>query len=332
MVPRVTSSTMTIVAARRYRHGYIVEPDLIANRGDRQPGDFDWVGLVDPTEAEVEWLRTVYHLHPLAIEDALTPRHPPKAESYGDRLFVVARTIADAPDREQEIAFGQTAIFLAKDHIITVRLGSNRPHSDLRQQLEAVPERLAEGPDFVLHGVLDFIAGGYDPVLERLEQKVAGMEDRAIDQFPDQDRITEVFRLRRVLRRLESTAGRMEEMAGKLAEVDQPAIDPAARPYFRDVHDATRRIVSRVHWLLGSLGTLLEVASLLEQNRQGLITRQLAAWAAILAVPTAIAGIYGMNFDFMPELRWRYGYFLVLATMVSICSALYLRFKRIGWL
>ena len=323
---------MTIVAARRYRQGNVVEPDLLAHRGEGQPGDFDWIGLANPTDEEMAWLRAVYHLHPLAIEDALTPRHPPKAESYGDRLFVVARTIADAPGTQEEIAFGQTAIFLARDHIITVRLGSMRAHSELRAQLEAVPERLAEGPDFVLHVVLDFIAEGYDPVLTRLEEKVTLMEDRAIDQFPGQRRISEVFRLRRALRRLESTAGRMEETAGKLAQVDQPAIDAAARPYFRDVHDATRRVCSRVRWLLVSLGNLLEVASLIEQHRQGLITRQLAAWAAILAVPTAIAGIYGMNFDFMPELRWRYGYFIVLGAMVAICTGLFVRFKRIGWL
>ena len=158
------------------------------------------------------------------------------------------------------------------------------------------------------------------------------MEDGAIDSFPDQARIRRVFRLRRVLRQLESACGRMEEMTRKLAEVEQPSIDARARPYFRDVYDHARRVGSRVRINLDGLSNMLEVASLLEQSRQGAITRQLAAWAAILAVPTAIAGIYGMNFEFMPEIGWRYGYFVVLGVIALVCTALFLRFRRIGWL
>jgi magnesium transporter len=124
----------------------------------------------------------------------------------------------------------------------------------------------------------------------------------------------------------------MEEVASKLAKVEQPAIDPRARPWFRDVLDHARRAATRTRWLNDTLGSIVEVAGLLEQSRQGAITRQLAAWAAILALPTAVAGIYGMNFDFMPELRWRYGYFAVLAVLIATCSLLYVRFRRIGWL
>ena len=308
----------------------MVEADLTTCRSKPQGDAFDWIGLVDPNPEEVDWVRNAYHLHPLAVEDALTPRHPPKAELWGDRLFVIARTVARAGG--DALDFGQTAIFYARDHVITVRLGNPRAHSELRAHLEAQPERLAEGADFVLHAVIDFIASGYDPVLDELEATVAAMEEGAIASFPDQARIRRIFRLRRVLRRLEGTAARMEEMAGKLALLEHPAIDPAARPYFRDVHDNTRRVVHRVRTLTDTLGYILEVASLLEQNRQGQITRQLAAWAAILAVPTAIAGIYGMNFDFMPELRWQYGYFAVVGAMLTACAGLWLHFRRMGWL
>lgn len=124
----------------------------------------------------------------------------------------------------------------------------------------------------------------------------------------------------------------MEETGSKLAEVTQPAIDPRARPYFRDVYDHARRAVIRVRSLNDTLGSILEVAGLLQQSRQGVITRHLAAWAAILAVTTAIAGIYGMNFEFMPELGWRYGYFAVLGGIAAICGLLYWRFRRSGWL
>jgi magnesium transporter len=320
---------MTIVAARRYHLGKVLNADALAVADAAAGKDFDWIGLVNPTPDELGAVAARYHLHPLAVEDALTPRHPPKAEAYGPQLFVIARTVTDGDG--EVITYGQTAIFLNKGFIITVRLGNSQPHNDLRTLLEATPERLAEGSDFVLHALLDFIVAGYDPLLDKLEQQAAEMEDGAVGSFPDQERIRDIFRLRRTLRRLEGSVGRMEEMAAKLAQVEQPAIDAAARPYFRDVYDHARRMGYRVRGLLDTLGNIIEVASLLEQSRQGAITRQLAAWAAILAVPTAIAGIYGMNFEFMPELTWRYGYYAVLGGIGLICVLLFWRFRRIGW-
>ena len=172
----------------------------------------------------------------------------------------------------------------------------------------------------------------YEASPQALRQIVGEMEDQAIGNFPDQARIRRIFRLRRSLRQFEGIAGGMEEMAGKLWEVEQPAIDPRARPYFRDVFDHARRAVHRTHALIDTLGSILEVAGLLEMSRQGATTRQLAAWAAILAVPTAIAGIYGMNFRFMPELHWHWGYPVVLAVIAVACVMLYRGFKRNGWL
>ena len=321
---------MTIVAARRYRDGKVVDAELPADCPPPAKSEFDWVGVVEPTPAEMESLRLRYGLHPLAIEDALSQRQAPKAEAYGAQLFVIARTAAMGSG--DTIAYGQTALFLGKDFLVTVRHGSERAHLKLRQQLEAVPERLAEGADFVLHAVLDFIVDGYAPLLDKLEETVSEMEEGVVARFPDQARIRRIFRLRRELRRFEDIAGRMVEVAAKLAELEQPCIDKRARPYFRDVLDNTRRAVTRAHWLNETLAAMVEIAGLLEQSRQGAITRQLAAWAAILAVPTAIAGIYGMNFTYLPELEWRYGYFAVLGAIGSICALLFVQFKRIGWL
>ena len=321
---------MTIIAARRYRDGKLVDGQLPPDCEPPARSEFDWVGLHDPTDAEMHATAEKYGLHPLAVEDAMSHRQAPKAEAYGDQLFVIART-ADRGEGDK-IDYGQTALFLGKDFLVTVRHGSTRAHVDLRAQLEAVPEKLAEGPDFVLHAVLDFIVDGYGPMLDRLEEDVGEMEDHAVARFPDQARIRRIFRLRRELRRFQDIVGRMEEVAAKLAETEQPAIDRRARPYFRDVLDHTRRAVTRASWLNDTLGVMIEVAGLLEQSRQGAITRQLAAWAAILAVPTAIAGIYGMNFAYLPELNWRYGYFAVLGAIAVICGLLFWRFKRIGWL
>jgi len=321
---------MTIVAARRYRDGKVVQQELGLDSGRPSEGEFDWVGLVEPTPEEMKRIAGAYGLHPLAVEDAENQPNSPKAEAYGAQLFVMARTAALGEG--DKITYGQTAIFLGSNFIVTVRQGSTRAHIALRTQLEATPERLAEGPDFILHAVLDFIVDGYAPLLDKLEATVGEMEDGAIGSFPDHARIRRIFRLRRELRRFDDIAGRMEEVAAKLAQVEQVCIDARARPYFRDVFDNARRAVTRGRWLNDTLASILDVASLLEQSRTGAITRQLAAWAAILAVPTAIAGIYGMNFDFMPELTWRYGYFAVLAAIVLICGLLYVRFKRIGWL
>ena len=184
----------------------------------------------------------------------------------------------------------------------------------------------------MLHAVLDFIVDGYLPIADKFEEVAHAIEEAAIDQFPDPTTIRRIFRLRRELRRFERIIGPMEEMTQRLAESDLPTIDPSARIWFRDVLDHVRRAMARMEGLKETLAVTVETAGLLEQYRQGVITRQLAAWAAILAVPTAIAGIYGMNFDDLPELHWRWGYPMVWALIVTICGGLWWRFRRIGWL
>ena len=209
---------MTIVAARRYRDGKLVEADLPADCALPEKSEFDWVGVVEPTAEEMEMLRTRYGLHPLAIEDALSQRQAPKAEAYGSQLFVIARTAAMGSG--DKIAYGQTALFLGNHFLVTVRHGSERAHLKLRHQLEAVPERLAEGADFVLHAVLDFIVDGYAPLLDKLEQTVSEMEEGVVARFPDQARIRRIFRLRRELSsRLPSSE---RELIGKIPKTRSP--------------------------------------------------------------------------------------------------------------
>jgi len=321
---------MTIAAARRYRSGSVIDHHLPLDAGPAGEGEFDWLGLVEPSAEEMEQVRRRYDLHPLAVEDAMTRRQMPKAESYAHQLFVVARTASFGED--DRIVYGQTAIFLGHDFVVSVRQGNAQGHVEVRSWLEAVPDRLSEGPDIVLHGLLDFIVDQYSPLLDRLEQIVDEMEDAAVASFPRPDSIRRIFRLRREMRRFEEVAGRTEEVAGKLGQVPLPCIDEHARPYFRDIYDHAKRAESRARWLTDTLGNIVDIAGLLEQSRQGDISRQLAGWAAILAVPTAIAGIYGMNFDWMPELHARYGYFVVLGVMATLCTLLFIRFRRMGWL
>lgn len=321
---------MTVVASYVYRDGQRVREAPLTPEGlALKPGEFVWVGLYDPTDAEIDVLVERFKLHPLAVEDALAAHQMPKVEVYGRELFVVARTAMKIDDR---LAYGETHVFVGEDHVVSIRHGSARAHNHLRTQLEASPLQLKKGPDFVLHGILDFIVDAYAPIVDDVEDSVLEMEQRTLDAFLSRLEIRRLFTLRRELLKFRRILGPMEEVLGRLQSLDLPCIDPDVRPYFRDVGDHVRRVNSRLGGLNDILSSVFEVANLLEQQRQGLITRKLAAWAAILAVPTAIAGIYGMNFEHMPELRWEYGYYAVLGVIAAICAALYVTFKRTKWL
>jgi magnesium transporter len=322
---------MSVVAAYAYVDGKRAREIRLDDTASLAPrdGEFLWIGLVDPTEDELRILQERFELHPLAVEDALHARQMPKVDVYGGQLFVVAKT---AQMVEGRIVFGETDIFVGPRFLISVRHGSARAHLELRAHLEASPALLAHGGDYVLHAVLDFIVDGYLPVVDAIEEELAEMERRALDAFLSRAEITRLFTLRRELTKFLRLLGPMAQVAGYLEHHETPCIDAEVKPYFRDIRDH----IARVDLLIAGLGEVLnsvfEVSSLLEQQRQGVITRQLAAWAAILAVPTAVAGVYGMNFEHMPELKWTFGYPLVLGLIVVVCLLLRHRFKKAGWL
>lgn len=321
---------MSVVAAYVYRDGVRVrEASLDPGGLELGPDEFVWIGLFEPDEAELRTLEERFGLHSLAVEDALSAHQMPKVEIYGSELFVVART---ADLAEERIVYGETHVFVGRKYVVTVRHGSARAHTQLRAQLEASPALLRHGADYVLHAILDFVVDGYQPIVESIEEAVLEMEQRALDTFLSRAEVARIFNLRRQLIRFRRILGPMEEVASRLERLELPCIDAETRPYFRNVSDHVRRVISRVDGLRETLASVFEVSNLLEQQRQSAITRKLAAWAAILAVPTAVAGIYGMNFDVMPELRWRYGYFAVLTAIGVLCGYLYMRFKRSRWL
>ncbi|MCR6498146.1 magnesium/cobalt transporter CorA [Shinella sp. CPCC 101442] len=321
---------MTVVAAFSYKNGTRANPvELGEERYVAAEDEFVWIGLTAPSEDEMAKLKAMFGLHPLAVEDALNGRQVPKVEIYGDQLFVIAKTAHLEGDK---IAYGETCMFVGKRHIITVRHGSARAHKELREQLEQSPKLLEHGPDYVLHAIIDFIVDGYLPMVEKMEDNVLAMEKHMLASFLEREQIRRLFRMRRQVILFQRVLGPMAEMLGKLSHLELPCIDDNAKPYFRDVHDHIRRVEVMVSGLREVITSVFEASNLLEQQRQGTITRQLAAWAAILAVPTAIAGIYGMNFQYMPELQTRYGYFVVLGIIGVACSILFLRFKKAGWL
>ncbi len=321
---------MSIVASYVYHEGKRSSPFKVGRDPvPADPGDFAWIGLHDPEEQELTSLQATFGLHELAVEDALATKQVPKLDIYDDQLFIIAKTAHLEGD---VIEYGETAIFIGPRHVITVRHGSDRGHSALRQRLETAPQILKKGPDYVLHGVLDFIVDGYLPVIQTVEDRVLEMEQHMLETALGREQIKRLFRLRRQLIRFQRVLGPMTELCGKLINLDLPCIDREARKYFRDVYDHVRRVDGMLTGLKDVITSVFEASNLLEQQSQGAITRQLAAWAAIAAVPTAIAGIYGMNFENMPELKTQYGYYVILSVIVLACAFLYWRFKRSGWL
>jgi magnesium transporter len=322
---------MSVIAAYLYRNGKRIEPVSLDHpvhcAADRS--EFVWIGLFEPTEEELRTLQENFDLHPLAVEDALRAHELPKVDVYGDQVFVLARTAHLEGD---QIVYGETAIFVGENHVITVRHGSARAHVELRAQLEVAPMLLSHGVDYVLHAILDFVVDGYLPIVATIEDDVLKIEKQALDTFLSREDVTRLFALRHQLIKFQRILGPMSEVVRKLIHLDLFYLDREVRPYFQDVLDHVQRVETMTNGLRDVLTSVFEISTLLEQQRQGTITRQLAAWAAILAVPTAIAGIYGMNFENMPELKTQYGYFVVILVILALCGTLYIRFKRAKWL
>ena len=322
---------MTIIAAYYYKDGKRVREialDEHVHQDDGRSG-FCWIGLREPTAEELDAVQETYHLHPLAVDNAMHPLCPPKLEVYNGELYIVTQTAELVGDR---ICYGKTAIFTGHNHLISVRHGSAGALGNLREQLEASPAPFAKGVDYVLHAILHRIVDQYLPIFEMIEDDVLEMEKRSLGDFLGPAEVSRIFELRGDLTRFQRTLGAMAELVRKLVRGHFPCISAEVQPYFDDVADHVDRVQSMVNGLLANLSSVFEFSSLLEAQRTGVITRQLAAWAAILAVPTAIAGIYGMNFKNMPELNTTYGYFVVLGLITVACLILFMRFKKAKWL
>jgi magnesium transporter len=295
----------------------------------RKPGHLVWVGLHEPGLDLLRRLQREFNLHELAIEDALKAHQRPKVEQYGDALFVVART---AQMLDGRIAFGETHLFVGHGYVVSVRHGASTSYTPVRERCEASPKALSDGEDFILYAILDFIVDNYMPVIETIQAEVEEIEDCILAETYTQSRVGRLYQLRRDLLRLRNAAVPLVEVCRRLEQPGLPGIDIAMQPLFRDVSDHIRRVQEEIESLREVLAFAFETSLMTGQAQQTEITRKLAAWAAILAVPTAVAGIYGMNFEHMPELQWQYGYFLVLMVIASVCGWLYWSFRQNRWL
>ena len=320
-----------VVAAGAYHNGRRVADVAIEGAAEwaAKDGHVVWIGLLEPSRALLLRVKQEFHLHDLAIEDAEHAHQRPKIEQYGDALFIVART-AQLIDRR--VTFGETHLFLGKGFIVSVRHGPSTSYAAVRQHWESCPTVLAKGEDFILYALLDFVVDNYMPVLEAIEEEVEAIEDSVLVKPLTTGDIERLYMLRRDLLRLRNAAGPLVEVCRRLTGADLPQIRPEMHNLFRDVTDHIRRVQERIDTLREVLAFAFEASVLMGQSQETAITKKLASWAAILAVPTAFAGIYGMNFQYMPELSSRYGYPTVVLCIATICGVLYWRFRKNGWL
>ncbi|MGA4634041.1 magnesium and cobalt transport protein CorA [Pseudomonas solani] len=320
-----------VVAAAVYAKGKKIT-DISLDEGKewaKKPGHFVWIGLHDPGAEELTNLQRQFDLHELALEDALVRHTRPKLETFGDALFLVLYS----PIRTNDgLTFVETQLFAGTGYVISARYGESAPYSQVRQRCEARPLLLEHGEDFVLYALLAFVIENYRPLMDGYHLELEALEQLVLDRPLSQEDVEHIQGVRRDLLRLRRYIGPLAEICQELQRLEFPFIDKNMRPYFRDIAIHVNRLLEDLTALREMADHAIEIGLLLESSRQSVVQRKFAAWAAILAFPTAVAGIYGMNFQNMPELTWHYGYFGVLGFIAVGCTGLFASFKRSGWL
>jgi magnesium transporter len=319
-----------IVDCAVYRDGRRAPGDIPLEQTfeeSRSDGAFAWIGLHEPSPEEFDRVRREFDLHELAVEDAINAHQRPKLEVYGDSLFLVLKT---ARYDDERLTFGEILVFMGDGFIITVRHGETPLH-EVRERMEERPDLLAHGPAAALYAIVDRVVDDYMPIIEDLDTDITEVEAEVFDPGPENP-AARIYRLSRAVVQLHQAVVPLEVPVDDLARGHHMRIPEPIRTYFRDVHDHLLRVMSRTQAFRELLANVLSANITQASYRQNEDVRKISAWAAIVAVPTLISGIYGMNFEHMPELSWRVGYPLVLALMAGLCIALYWQFRRVGWL
>jgi magnesium transporter len=313
------------------RQGGRIELESALRKADGCEDGFVWIGLHDPTPDVVEAVGEHFELHPLAVEDAVHAHQRPKLELFDDSLFVVLKT-ARYVDSEELVEIGEVMVFLGRRFVVTVRHGEGSPLHDVRLDLEAHPDLLGIGPSAVLYAIADRIVDDYAEVIEGLAVDIEEIEADVFTDAPGNP-VERIYKLKREVlefkRAVTPLIPPIERLAAKQTGLP---VDPRTEEYFRDVYDHLVRDADRVQGFDDILNGVLQANLAQVALRDNRDVRRISAWVAILAVPTMVFGLYGMNFATMPELQWRYGYPAVLAVVAVACVLLYRAFKRAGWL
>ena len=324
--------------------GVYVDGKRIPHGGDhceayrlaRERGGYVWLGLYEPTAEELGGLASQFGLHPLAVEDAVHAHQRPKLERYDDMLFCVLKTCRyvehdQLTSTSEVIATGEVMVFIGSDYVVTVRHGEHTPLHDLRERLTEDATLLRHGPSGVLYAIADLVVDEYVDVANQVEVDLDELEESVFSTRRTDD-VGRIYQLKRELLELRRAVAPLAVPLQTLAERELKLVPESMREYFRDVDDHVSRVSDQITGFDELLTSILQASLARVALSENEDIRKISAWVAIAAVPTAVAGIYGMNFDHMPELRWQYGYPLVLAVIFTACLTLYRRFKRSGWL
>src|SRR5512132_413237 len=299
-----------------------------------RPNCFVWVALVEPTQEELDEMAREFDLHELAVEDARKGHQRPKIEEYGDSLFAVLHPaeIVKLDDGSDDIRIGEVDIFVGYNYVLTVRHRTQIGFAAVRARTEREPELLRHGSGFVLYALIDNVVDRYFPVLDQLETRLEASEEQLFSSASSRDKLEELYGIKRQLMTLRHVVAPLMEAVGKLYGGRVPHLCLGAQEYFRDVYDHLARISASIESIREILTTAIQVNLALIGIADNEVTKRLAAWGALITVPTLIAGIYGMNFKYMPELDSVFGYPLVILGMIAIDAFLFVRFRRAKWI
>lgn len=294
-----------------------------------KPGCFVWVALRDASADEMAKMQEEFNLHELAVEDAARGHQRPKVEEYGDCLFTVVHTVDLEGDR---LATGELAIFAGPNYVLSVRRDAAKNFLGVRARAEREPHLLQMGSSFVMYALMDAVVDRYFPIVDMLESELETIEDRIFTHGAQRNNVERLYQLKRKGLELRHAVVPLMDAVGRLLGGRAPTLAAGVQDYFRDVHDHLIRISGRLDTIRDTIATAIQVNLSMVSIDESEVNKRLAAWAAIFAVFTAFAGVWGMNFKFMPELEWKYGYPMAIGVMVGVCLYLYRLFKKAGWL
>ncbi|MCE7051754.1 magnesium and cobalt transport protein CorA [Streptomyces purpurascens] len=310
--------------------------DVVERVRKRREG-FVWLGLHEPTDQEFAGIAELFDLHPLAVEDAVEAHQRPKLERYGETLFAVFKTVCYVEHEEltatsEVVNTGEIMVFVGEDFVITVRHGRHGSLGPLREELESDPGQLAKGPSAVLHAIADHVVDDYLTVTDSMQADIDQVETDVFAETGARADPGRIYQLKRELLELKRAVVPLSRPLEDLATRPIRAVDPEIQAYFRDVSDHLLRAKEQIASFDELLNSILQAHLAQVTVAQNEDMRKITAWAAIIAVPTMVCGVYGMNFEHMPELHWRYGYGMVIGVISVACVTLYRAFRRSGWL
>lgn len=294
-----------------------------------RPDCFVWVALRDTDAAELAEMQDEFDLHELAVEDAAHGNQRPKIEEYGDSLFAVLHTVEVAGD---ELNVGEIDIYVGRNFVLSARQKAERGLQDVRARCEREPELLRHGSGYVLYALMDAVVDRYFPVLDAVEAELEALEEQIFTGTSPRENIEALYYVKQKLMTLKHAAGPLLDASSRLFGGRVPPVCAGLGDYFRDVYDHLTRLNQSLDTLRDTVTTAIQVNLAMITIGESEVTKRLAAYAALVAVPTMIAGIYGMNFEVMPELSWGFGYPVALAAMAAIDAYLFYRFRKAGWL